>query len=620
MSGPGTFFGLEIARRGLVSHQKSLEVTGHNIANAGTPGYSRQEAVHTASIPYPAPSLNSGTAPGQLGSGVEISEIRRIRNEYLDTQVRDSTSAHNFWDSRLEILEQIQSIFPEPDGRGIQEVLINFFSDWHDLNNTPQDAGIKSAVVESGMELARLFRETYNQLDNVEKSIITNIDTATGEIKGGKIYDQVSRINELTERIKDVTKSIIQVKREGRRPNDLLDKRDTLLDELAGFGPINVESVMDGNGKDTGGINVTIFGKSLIRTGGDLQVSRKEISVTYDDLGDADKLNDKVIFNIGTETVTLTGLTDNGTGSLVGIVSAWQDNNELIDSLNIFVRALGDAINTMYDPDDESLPQDFWQFKDADGSPVTGNDRTAGQIYVHSELRSTPEKLDGTEALGVARLRNATSVLTGTEQDINNNGWNLTITAGNAFPILDGFTITFASDDNSTVNYSNFDAVAKTVTIKGDWDNSAGNAPSLKDIETEINKAFLDNGYSASVSLGVDSGSYSSSDIGTFISNNGGSFSITLGNVLTLGDTSLEGYYQGYIATIGSKTESAQNMQENQEAILDQIENLRESASGVSLDEELSRMIEFQYGYQASARVLSTMDDILDTLINRMAV
>jgi len=500
MSGPGTFFGLEIARRGLMSHQKSLEVTGHNIANAGTPGYSRQEAVHKAGLPYPAPGLNSGTSPGQLGSGVEISEIRRIRNEYLDTQVRDSTSAHNFWDSRLEILEQIQSIFPEPDGRGIQEVLINFFSDWHDLNNTPQDAGIKSAVVESGMELARLFRDTYNQLQNVDKSIIDDIKpTAVPNIytiHDGKIYDQVNRIDELVDRIKDTTESIIRVIREGRQPNDLLDKRDTLLDELAEYGPINVESVMDGNGKDTGGINVNIFGEVLIQTDPNLQVSRQGVSVTYGDLGDSDKLNDELILNIGAANVTLTDLTNNGTGSLVGIASAWQDNNKFIDDLNKLARELAEQVNNTYSPADPTVPADF--FVGSGGNSFDPSTGVAGELYIQQDIRNNPHILDGRQALGIARLRNQT---------------------------------------------------------------------------------FSD-----------------------------------------LGDATLEGYYQGYIATIGAKTESAQNMQENQEAILEQIKNLRESTSGVSLDEELSRMIEFQYGYQASARVLSTLDDILDTMINRMAV
>lgn len=607
MSGPGTFFGIEIARRGLMAHQKSLEVTGHNIANANNPGYSRQEAVHAAGSPYPAPSLNSGTAPGQLGSGVKISGIRRIRNEYLDTQYRDSTSAKKFWESRLEILEQIESIFPEPDGRGIQEVLINFFSDWHDLNNTPQDAGIKSAVVGSGKELARLFRDTYNQLENVNKSIMTDIDETTKEIKGGKLYDQKSRIDELVDRIKDVTESIIQVKREGRQPNDLLDKRDALLDELAGFGPIEVEKILDSEGKDTGGINVSMFGEFLITTDStSLQVNRNEIGITYDDT------NKKITLNVGTKDVVLNDRVNNGTGSLVGIVWAWQDNNHFIDELNKLARSLADAVNALYDPDDETLPQDFWEFKDANGSTVMGNSRTAGQIYINEELINIPEKLDGTEALGVARLRNRTSVPADSLQ-INTppNDWYISITAVDDYPILKEFEFEFAGDNDNDLQV-NYDTSNNKITIQADWDNSASKLPTLTEIEAAINDEFANKGYNATISLGVE-GNYNLSEL-----ENAGT--LKLKDVLNLNDSTLESYYRGYIAEIGAQTESAKNMHENQRAILDQIEGLRESTSGVSLDEELSRVIEFQYGYQASARVLSVLDDILDTLINRMAV
>jgi flagellar hook-associated protein 1 FlgK len=153
-----TFFGIEIARRGLQAHRRSMDTTGHNIANANTPGYSRQEAVHTASHPHSVPSLNRQMNPGQLGSGVSVDFIRRIRNEYLDNQYRDNAATEGFWQAKLDVAQQTELIFPEPSGRGVQSVMLNFFNDWHELNNNPQDAGVKAAVRESGLELASIFR------------------------------------------------------------------------------------------------------------------------------------------------------------------------------------------------------------------------------------------------------------------------------------------------------------------------------------------------------------------------------------------------------------------------------------------------------------------------------
>ncbi len=481
MSSPGTFFGLEIARRGLAAHQKSLEVTGHNIANANTPGYSRQEAVHTAGIPYPAPGAGSGTSPGQLGSGVEISEIRRIRNEYLDTQVRDSTSAQSYWESKTEIMDQIESIFPEPDGRGIQEVMLNFFSDWQDLNNSPQDDGIKAAVVESGKELARLFRDTREQLDNVSESIIGD---GSGEIFKGKLFDQVSRVKELSAQLTNLNESIVRVKQEGRQPNDLLDKRDMLVNELSEFGPIKVTAGSDG------GIKVTMFDDALTL----VEPGRELIDIKVTASG-SDITLETTMDNASTQTITLSDITEASNGSLVGTVSAWQNNNSFMTELDALANELGEQVNSAYDPHVSlGLPLNF--FVNLSSDPLDGTNGGAGNIFVETTIKNSPAQLDGTQALNVARLRN---------------------------------------------------------------------------------KTFTD-----------------------------------------IGDSTFENFYQGFIATLGSKTKSAQNMSENQQAILDQITSLQQSASGVSLDEELSRMIQFQYGYQASARVMNVMDSLLDTLINRM--
>jgi flagellar hook-associated protein 1 FlgK len=466
---------LEIALRGLQAHQKSLEVTGHNIANANTPGYSRQEAVHTAAAPYPPPGANSGTAPGQQGAGVDIDYIRRIRNEYLDTQVRDSTSAQSYWENKTEIMEQIESIFPEPDGRGIQEVMLNFFSDWQDLNNTPQDDGIKSAVVESAKELAKLFRDTHGQLQNVSESI-TGSDS--GVIQKGKIFDQVNRVTELSNQISNITDSIKQVQREGRQPNDLLDKRDLLLNELAEFGPIKV------SGSSDGGIKVTMFDGALTLVEPGLKISEIKAEISGNQI-----TLETIKNNTPYQKINLTNISDTSKGSLLGTIAAWQENKEFINDINNLANNLGKHVNSAY--------KDHF-FVNAGDTALDGTNGGAGDIYVEAGIKENPSQVDGTRALDVARLRNET------------------------LPGLD--------------------------------------------------------------------------------------------------DSTLEGYYQGYIGVIGSRTQSAQNMQENQQAILDQIKNLQESTSGVSLDEELSRLIELQFGYQASARVMNVIDGVLDTLINRMAV
>jgi flagellar hook-associated protein 1 FlgK len=614
MSSPGTFFGLEIALRGLQAHQKSLEVTGHNIANANTPGYSRQEAVHKSGIPYPAPGANSGTAPGQLGSGVEINEVRRIRNEYLDTQVRDSTSSESFWSSRAEIMEQIESIFPEPDGRGIQEVLLNFFSDWQDLNNTPQDTGIMAAVVESGKELARLFRDTHGQLQNVGKSILNDIAPGTNQIKGGRLFDQVTKVKDLAKQITNLNESIVRVKAEGRQPNDLLDKRDLLLNELAEFGPIKVTGTGDG------AVKVSMFNGALSLVEPGQEITNLEVIATGSDI-----ITLKSTMNgINEKTINLTdgNVLEISKGSLLGAVSAWQQNNTFIDKLNQLSRSLGDVVNMVYNPDPKIGPPNFWQFKDSNGNSVHGSARNAGQIYVNSTLIEDSSQLDGTEALDVARLRNETFV----------SVWS-TDSTGNELTGIDDKVKEDILEAKIGIYFNNLVSPA-TVTVEQNSQSfditfDPSNV-SYAELITEINNGAQENGMDLIAGLKQDGdGNWeffvSSTKPGReyeieIIGLSGDNF-FNSDNAFDTGDGhTIESFYQGYISTVGSQTKSSQDMQSNQQAILEQITSLQESVSGVSLDEELSRTIQFQYGYQASARVMNVMDSILDTLINRMAV
>ncbi|MGB9904545.1 MAG: flagellar hook-associated protein FlgK, partial [Desulfotomaculales bacterium] len=214
---PGTFFGIEIARRGLNVHRTALETTGHNVANANTPGYTRQEAVITASDPYTSPSLETKLLPGQLGTGALAAMIRRIRNEYLDVQARDSISSREYWQIQEELFGRIEAVFPEPGSSGIADTLTKFFSYWQDLNNTPQDPGVKAAVAEAGDELATMMREAYRQLQDISNSILKK--DAGGAVTGGQMKDQVDTVNDILAQIRSLTESIKTVYAHGNQPN-----------------------------------------------------------------------------------------------------------------------------------------------------------------------------------------------------------------------------------------------------------------------------------------------------------------------------------------------------------------------------------------------------------------
>ncbi|MCL6449629.1 MAG: flagellar basal body protein, partial [Armatimonadetes bacterium] len=159
-----TFFGIEIARRGLMAGRNAMDVTAHNLANASTKGYTRQDPVFTATDPYTLPNAWQKLLPGQLGSGVEVSQIRRIRDSILDQQVRSALGEDGFWQARQDALQRVEAVFPEPSEVGLESVLARFFDAWHELNNNPGDPGLKAVVKEAGEELAVNFRHIYRQL------------------------------------------------------------------------------------------------------------------------------------------------------------------------------------------------------------------------------------------------------------------------------------------------------------------------------------------------------------------------------------------------------------------------------------------------------------------------
>ena len=128
-----TFYGLETARRALNTQQAALLTTGHNIANANTPGYTRQRVNMTTTQAFPSVGINRPQIAGQMGTGVQIGDVQRIRDSFIDTQYHTETSKLGYWQAKAEQLSQMEDIMNEPSETGLANTLDEFWSSLQDL-------------------------------------------------------------------------------------------------------------------------------------------------------------------------------------------------------------------------------------------------------------------------------------------------------------------------------------------------------------------------------------------------------------------------------------------------------------------------------------------------------
>ncbi len=242
-----TFLGIEIAKRSLAAHQRALDVTGHNIANANTEGYSRQRVKLEATDPdYPA-SMTSPQMAGQIGTGVTIAEIERVRDIFLDNRIESEMQTSGYWEALYDKLHRIELIYNEPSDSSIRNLLNEFWQSLQELANNPEELKIREIVRQRGISLAEGIQHTYKQLLGLRNNI------------NDEVVDLVNQMNDYGGQIAQLNGQIKKVENEGRNPNDLLDKRELLLEKLSRLASIKIER------SDPDDFKVSVGGKVFVQ-------------------------------------------------------------------------------------------------------------------------------------------------------------------------------------------------------------------------------------------------------------------------------------------------------------------------------------------------------------------
>lgn len=225
------FQGISIAANALRAFQRAMDVTGHNLANVNTAGYSRQR-VEFATV---EPTAFYSMTRLLLGNGVGIAAISRARDLYLEGRAQMANADGGRSHILAEAMRQVSNLYDEPSDRGIAASLDRFWESWSALGSNPGDSALKMQVRLAGQNLADKVRSTYADLDRQQQSL--------RNVAG----DAIRRINELGQQIAELNSQIREQFVRGSEPSDLLDRRDLALQELSGLVGISTVAKSDGS-------------------------------------------------------------------------------------------------------------------------------------------------------------------------------------------------------------------------------------------------------------------------------------------------------------------------------------------------------------------------------------
>lgn len=506
-----SFFGLFTAQRSLSANQTVLNVISNNIANANTAGYSRQNVSLATSTPFPQPMRGVYQLPGTFGTGAEIATITRTRDSFLDAQYRSESTAAGFYEELQWAVQIIEENFMEPSDSGIAAKLDSFFSSAQELSMNPESYSVRTNFIQQAVDLATVLNQQATALQNLRTAIVGNYNDQN-TVDQSKLALYMTDFNDKLEALANVNRQIITLKGNNIEPNDLLDERDRILDQLNEFMPLTFTE------QESGAVSVALGANNLVLGG--VLVDTLNV-VTTGVVPPAGVNADIVEIQLNSTSADVTASVNSGKcGALVKM-----GNFDATDPV---------SIRTIMDKLDNIAQQ------------------IAGQV---NALQSAGRYIDSATGL----LVNAA----GAYDEI----------FADSTP-LDGFlsALDITVDANLIADPNR--VACALITAQDDEVGSGGQMLSMAQLRNT--------------------------------------------NIAALNNSTISDYHRANISGIGVEAKSIKNKLDTQNALLSQINLRREATAGVNIDEELVDLIRFQRAFEASSRVMSAMNEVLEVLINRM--
>ncbi|MEJ2663808.1 MAG: flagellar hook-associated protein FlgK, partial [Spirochaetia bacterium] len=182
-----TFSGIEIGKRGVIAHTQGLITVGHNLNNAGVDGYSRQRIEFSAADPIYLPGLNREQTPGQIGQGMQVERIERIRDMLLEGEIVKETGNQGYWESQDKYLKMLEQVYNEPTEHSVRALMDKFWESWQELSVNPSQMAARQAVLERGRTLLDGIHHAYQKFrgirDMLEGDVVGTVDRVNSLVR-----------------------------------------------------------------------------------------------------------------------------------------------------------------------------------------------------------------------------------------------------------------------------------------------------------------------------------------------------------------------------------------------------------------------------------------------------
>ncbi len=608
-----------------MAHTTQIQTAGHNISNADTEGYSRQRVNVTTFEPLYRPDLERAEVAGQIGQGTSEQSITRLRDELLDSRIVAQTNEESYWATRNNYYEMIEQVYNEPNDVSVRSNMDMFWQGWQELSLYPESDAARQAVVTRGQSLTNSIAQQYKSLYGIQQMVNSDIEAT------------VKQVNDYSNQIAALNGEIVRSKAMGDNPNDLMDRRDLLVEKLANLINVTVDR------SDPDEFMVHSAGQIVVQGSLSRHIEIQELldnngygklvwSDTGDDaqfkggqLGALVELRDK---DLRGQLQSMNTMTLNFMDLVNDIHRAGMGKNNTT-GLDFFTEHyFVENANGNYDRDGDGAVDTSYIFRISGTNTLKPNEQIGlsgtmtfsgpeGNVdvvyYPTDTVETVVNRINDSNAEVKAYLdRDNNLVLKATSSaDMQNPDFVIRHVEDSGMFLTGYAGILSASGAAGAYDFAQADAVNLLAS------SNFSVAPIMNPAEyVEVNSRIVQDKQNVAAAFPNSQSFADNSDARAAVE----IASIRNSKVMIGTQRTFDDYFADTVTEIGLKGEQCGNQLLSQNAIMNDLRDLRDSISGVNIDEELADIIKFQHGYNAAAKFISVQDALLDTLINRIKV